>query len=48
MHLLWEACKHIFNFLSMFGYEELHAYSKKGWIIELHSNLRNGTLKNLF
>ena len=39
MHLFWAACKRIFNFLFMFGYQALHAYSKKGWIIALQSNL---------
>ena len=42
------ACKRIFNFLFTFGYQALHAWPKKGWIIAFHSNLRKGTLMNLF
>ena len=48
MHLFWTARKRILNFLFMFGYKTLHAWSKKSWIIALHNNLRKGKLRNLF
>ena len=48
MHLFWAACKRIFSFLFISGYQALHAESKKGWIIALHNNLRKGKLRNQF
>ena len=48
MDLFCEACKRMSMFLFVFGHRALHAKSKKGWIIELHCNLRKETLRNLF
>ena len=47
VHLFWAACKCIFNFFTL-GFQVSHAYSKQGWIIALHRNLRKGALMNLF
>ena len=47
-HLFWVTCNFFLIFWLIKGYQEIQAYSKCGWIKELHSNLRNFGFRNSF
>ena len=46
MHLFWTVCKRVFNFLFMFGYHTLYAYTRFSFISNLGFCLELGLLNS--